>query len=155
MSSTKSVVSDILGGLRLDGHNNYNQCHRKIKYLLSENDSIKFIIEEVKPPASKDDPSEVKRHQDESKKDRSARFLMMSCMVNDLVHLYEDLPSAKAMWDALSKKYGILSETKLRALELKLTKLNCTSNKRMEKHLLTLNACFANMKKAGQPYSDE
>ena len=149
MSNAKSLVSDILGGLRLDGHNNYDQWHRKIKYLLSENDSIEFITEEVKPPASKDDPSEVKRHLDESKKDRSARFLMLSCMADDLVHLYEDLPSAKAMWDALSRKYGILSETKLRALELKLTKLKCTSNKGMEKHLLTLSACFANMKKAG------
>ena len=155
MSNAKSLVSDILGGLRLDGHNNYDQWHRKIKYLLSENDSIEFITEEVKPPASKDDPSEVKRHLDESKKDRSARFLMLSCMADDLVHLYEDLPSAKAMWDALSRKYGILSETKLRALELKLTKLKGTSNKGMEKHLLTLSACFANMKKAGQPYSDE
>src|SRR5436189_3550247 len=52
-------------------------------------------------------------------------------------------------------KYRIFSEMKLRALELKLTKLKCTSNKGMEKHLLTLSACFANMKKAGQPYSDE
>src|SRR5436189_5287065 len=155
MSNAKSLVSDILGGLRLDAHNNYDQWHRKIKYLLSENDSIEFITEEVKPPASKDDPSEVKRHLDESKKDRSARFLMLSCMADDLVHLYEDLPSAKAMWDALSRKYGILFETKLRALELKLTKLKCTSNKGMEKHLLALSACFANMKKAGQPYSDE
>src|SRR3954469_15283956 len=155
MSNAKSLVSDILGGLRLDGHNNYDQWHCKIKYLLSKNDSIEFITVEMKPPASKDDPSEVKRHLAESKKDRTARFLMLPCMGDDLVHLYEDLPSAKAMWDALSRKYGILSETKLRALELKLTKLKCTSNKGMEKHLLTLSACFANMKKAGQPYSDE
>src|SRR3954466_10507821 len=155
MSNAKSLVSEILGGLRLDGHNNYDQWHRKIKYLLSENDSIEFITQEVKPPASKDDASEMKRYQDETKKDRSARFLMLSCMADDLVHLYEDLPSAKAMWEALSQKYGILSETKLRALELKLTKLKCTSNKGMEKHLLALIACFANMKKAGQPYSDE
>src|SRR5256886_9629741 len=155
MSNAKCIVSDLLAGLKLDGHDIYDQWHCKIKYLLSENDSIEFITEEVKPPASKDDPSEVKRHQDESKKDRSARFLMLSCMADDLVHLYEDLPFAKAMWDALSMKYGILSETKLRALEQKLTKLKCTSNKGMEKHLLTLSAHFSNMKKAGQPYSDE
>src|SRR3954471_2534446 len=80
---------------------------------------------------------------------------MLSCMADDLVHLYEDLPSTKAMWDALSKKYGILFETKLRALELKLTKLKCTSNKGMEKHLLTLSACFSNLKKAGHPCFDE
>src|SRR5437588_11625560 len=72
-----------------------------------------------------------------------------------LIHMNDDLPPAKSMWYALSRKYGILFETKLRALELKLTKLKCTSNKGMEKHLLTLSACFANMKKAGQAYSDE
>src|SRR5436853_1610160 len=157
MSNAKSLVSDIVAGLRLDGHNNYDQWHRKIKYLLSENDSIEFITEEVKPLADtdKDNPSEKKRFSDESKKDRSARFLILSCMADDLVHLYEDLPSAKAMWDALQKKYGVLSETKIRALELKLQKLKCTSNKGMERHLLTLSACFANMKKAKQPYCDE
>ena len=97
MSNAKSLVSDIVAGLRLGGHNNYDQWYRKIKYLLSENDSIEFITEEVKSPASKDDTSEVKHYQDESKKDRSARFLMLSCIDDDLVHLYEDLPSAKAM----------------------------------------------------------
>src|SRR3954471_352887 len=105
MSNAKSLVSEILGGLRLDGHNNYDQWHRKIKYLLSENDSIEFITEEVKPPASEDDASEAKRHQDECKKDCSACLLMLPCIADNLVHLYEDLPSTKAMRDALSKKY--------------------------------------------------
>src|SRR5436190_4499434 len=80
---------------------------------------------------------------------------MLSCMADDLVHLYEDLPTANAMWDALQKKYRILSETRLRALELKVSKLKCANNKGMEKHLLTLSAGFANLKKAGQPYSNE
>src|SRR3954465_1564154 len=107
MSNAKSLVSDILGGLRLDGHNNYDQWHLKIKYLLSENDSIEFITEEVKPLASKDDALEVNRYSDECKKDRSARYLMLFCMADDLVHLYEDLSSLKAMRDALFKKYEI------------------------------------------------
>src|SRR3954471_16739352 len=51
------------------------------------------------------------------------------------------------------KKYEILSETRLCALELKVNKLKCANNKGMEKHLLTLSAYFANLKKAGQPYS--
>src|SRR5437588_12458317 len=72
-----------------------------------------------------------------------------------LIHMNDDLPPAKSMWYALSRKYGILFETKLRALELKLSKLKCANNKGMEKHLLTLSACFANMKKAGQHNSDE
>ena len=155
MSTAKSLVSDMLAGLRLDGYNNYDQWHRKMKYLLLENESIDFITEEIKPLLDRNNADEVWRYSDDVKKHRSARYLMLSCMDDDLVHLYEDLPTAKAMWDALQKKYGILSETRLRALELKVSKLKCANNKGMEKHLLTLSACFANLKKAGHPYSDE
>src|SRR4051812_33397709 len=80
---------------------------------------------------------------------------MLSCTNDNFVHLYEDLSTAKAMWDALQKKYGILSETRLCALELKVSKLKCTNHKGIEKHLLTLSAFFANLNKAGHPYSDE
>src|SRR3954462_14279162 len=128
-----------------------------MKYLLSENGSIDFITEEILPLShdDRDNPDEVWRHSDDVKKDRSARYLMLSCMADDLVHLYEDLPTVKTMWDALLKKYGVLSETRLHALELKVSKLKCASNKGMEKHLLTLSTFFANLKKPGQPYSDE
>ena len=103
MSTAKSLVSDMLAGLRLDGYNNYDQWHRKMKYLLSENGSINFISQEVKPLSDDDHDTldEVWRHLDDVKKDRSARFLMKSCMTDDLVHFYEDLLTAKAMWDAL------------------------------------------------------
>src|SRR3954467_9896988 len=80
---------------------------------------------------------------------------MLSCMADDLVHLYEDVPTAKALWDALQKKYEVLSETRLRALELKVSKLKYANNKGIVKHLLTLSTCFTNLQKAGQPYSDE
>ena len=73
---------------------------------------------------------------------------MFSCMADDLVHLYEDLRTTKAMWDALQKKYGVLSETRLRALELKVSKLKCANNMRVKKHLLTLSICFVNLKKS-------
>ena len=106
----KLVLSDMLAGLRLDGHNNYDQWHRKMKYLLSENGSIDFITEEIKPLDDRDNADEVWRYSDNVKKDRSARYLMLSCMADDLVHLYEDLPTAKAMWDALQKKYGVRSK---------------------------------------------
>ena len=110
MSTAKSLVSDMLAGLRLDGYNNYDQWHRKMKYLLSENGSIDFITEEIKPLDDRDNADEVWRYSDNVKKDRSARYLMLSCMADDLVHLYEDLPTAKAMWDALQKKYGVRSK---------------------------------------------
>src|SRR3954471_1202544 len=101
MLTAKSIVSDMLAELRLDDDNNYD--HRKMKYLLSENRSIDFIIEEIKPLNDHDNPHEVWRYSDDVKKDRSATISYVSCMAVDLVNLYEDLPTAKAMWDSLQK----------------------------------------------------
>lgn len=44
--------------------------------------------------------------------------------------------TAMAIWDAMQKKYRILSETRLYALELKLSKLKCSNKKGIEKYLL-------------------
>lgn len=71
MSTANSILSDMLVGLRLDGHSNYDQWHCKIKYLLSENDSIYFITKEAKPLSWKD-ATEIKWYDDDVKKDRSA-----------------------------------------------------------------------------------
>src|SRR5438270_14015323 len=97
MSTAKFIVSDMLAGLKLDGYNNCDQWHRKMKYLLSENGSIDFITEEIKPLADRDNPDEIWRHSDDVKKDQSTRFLMLSCMADYLVHRCEDLPTANAM----------------------------------------------------------
>src|SRR5438105_2330047 len=105
MSTAKSIMPDMLAGLRLDDHNNHDQWHRKIKYLLSENDLINFITEEVKSLSGMD-VDELKHYVDDCMKDRSAQYLILSSMADDLVHLCKELPFAKAMWDALQKKYG-------------------------------------------------
>lgn len=47
MIAAKSIVTDILAGLRLDGNNDL--WHRNIKFLLSETDSIDFISQDVSP----------------------------------------------------------------------------------------------------------
>lgn len=49
MSTAKSIVPNNLASLSLDRNNNYDQWLRKIKYLLSENDSIDLITDYVKP----------------------------------------------------------------------------------------------------------
>src|SRR4051812_39754018 len=80
---------------------------------------------------------------------------MLSCMDDDPVHLYENLPTVKAMWNALQKKFGVVSETRLLALELKLSNLKCSCNKGMESKLLNLSASFTNLQKDSHRFSDE
>ena len=106
-------------------------------------------------PAVSKDATEIDWFKDEEKRDRNAQYLILSCMGDDLVHLYEQIKSAKAIWDALQEKYGILSETRLRALGLKVYKLKYPNNKGMDKHLLILSLIFSTLQKAKQLYSDE
>src|SRR5436189_5193657 len=96
---TKTIESDMLTGLRLDGHNDYDHWRRMLKNLLLENGSINFISYEVKPLTDdeRDNLDKVRSNSDGVKKYRSARFLTKSCMTDDLVHFYEDLLTAKAM----------------------------------------------------------
>lgn len=80
---------------------------------------------------------------------------MLSCMAEDIVHLFKDIKSVKGIWDALQWIYEIMSTRRLNALELKVKKLKCVNNKGMEKHLLTFSPMITNLKKAGHHYSDE
>lgn len=41
--------------------------------------------------------TKVQRYLDEVKKDHSACYLILLCMVDDIVHLFENIESTKAM----------------------------------------------------------
>lgn len=56
-------------------------------------------------------------------------------MADDMVHHYEELPSVRAMRNASQKKYGVLSQTRHRALEIKVGKPKCANNKGIDKYL--------------------
>lgn len=66
-------------------------------------------------------------------------------MTGDLVYLIKSFLLKKAMLNTLQKKYGVLFDTRLRALEINVGKFKCANNKGLEKHLLTLNAHFTNL----------
>lgn len=67
---------------------------------------------------------------------------MLSCLADDLVHLYKDLLTAKAMWDDLQKKVWDLVRNKAPCFRAQGEQTECTNNKGIEKHRLNLSACF-------------
>ena len=54
-----------------------------------------------------------------SQKNSLARITLLSCMQDDLMIEYEVYQTSHEMWEALKKKYGGLSATKLRGLVMK------------------------------------
>lgn len=101
------------------------------------------------------DAVDAKRYAEEVEKDQSARFLIMSCISEEIVHKFEDMKSAKSTWDALEKKYGIMSPARLCAISIKLGNTKCHSTKGIEKQLLMLCGHFASLENAEHGYFDK
>lgn len=96
MSTAKSNVSDMLASIKLN-NKNYDSWYKKIKYRLDENGTLDFITREVKSQVS-NVVANVKRYAKEVQKCKSAQFLIMSCMSDEIVHMFEDMKLVKAIW---------------------------------------------------------
>ena len=89
--ASKCIVADLNKVEKLDGEN-YNIWHRKIQYLLNEQE----VLETLTHLLSKLDEGSTEQHQRDlaayeswRKKDLCARFTMLSSMHNDLIGEFE------------------------------------------------------------------
>ncbi|GAV70485.1 LOW QUALITY PROTEIN: UBN2_3 domain-containing protein, partial [Cephalotus follicularis] len=91
--ASKNIIADLNKGEKLTG-TNYD-IHKKMTFLLNEQELYEHLTTTMtKPP-------EGKVFEAWSKKDRCARFTLLSCMHDDLIGAYEHSPTAKEMWDQL------------------------------------------------------
>ena len=150
----KNIVADLNKGENLNG-DNYDIWHRKIQYLLDEQE----VLETLTPPPEDGNGAQHRRNQEAYtqwvKKDRCARFIMLNNMHNDLISAFEDYKTAREMWDALKVKYGSTSATRLRALTLKFDSYKMRSNTPMKQHLRQMSTMIRELKAAGNNLSDE
>ena len=89
--ASKCIVADLNKVEKLDGEN-YNIWHRKIQYVLNEQE----ILETLTHSLSKPNEGNTEQHQRDlaayeswRKKDLCARFTMLSSMHNDLIGEFE------------------------------------------------------------------
>ena len=89
--ASKGIVTDLNKGEKLDGEN-YNIWHRKILYVLNEQE----VLETLTHSLSKPDEGSTEQHQHDlaayeswRKKDLCARFTMLSNMHNNSIGEFE------------------------------------------------------------------
>jgi hypothetical protein len=119
--ASKTVVADLNRGEKLDGKN-YDILHRKIQYLLDELEVLETLTNSMEEPEqgnSAQNRRNLEAYQSWRKKDRCARFTMLSNMHNDLIGEFESYGTAQDMWIALKAKFGGTMVTRLCALTLK------------------------------------
>ena len=117
MAVTKSIVADLNHGDKLN-EKNYDVWHRKIQYLLEEQDMLETITQPMAEPEQSTTAQHRRDLEAYKRKDRVARILMLSSMKNDLMLRFERHRSAQAVWDAVKVQYGGTSTTRRRQLTL-------------------------------------
>ena len=95
--ASKCIVADLNKVEKLDGEN-YNIWHRKIQYLLNEQE----VLETLTHLLSKPNEGSTEQHQHDlaayeswHKKDLCARFTILSSMHNDLISEFEQYTTAQ------------------------------------------------------------
>jgi hypothetical protein len=119
--ASKGIVADLNKGEKLDGEN-YDIWHRKIRYVLNEQEVLETLSHSLTEPEQEDteqDTRDIAAFENLRKKNQCARFTMLRSMHNDLIGEFEVHPMAKGMWEALKLKFGGTSATRLSGLTMR------------------------------------
>ena len=98
---------------------------------------------------------DLEAYQNWCKKDRYTRFTMLSSMHNDLLNEFEQYTTASEMWQTLTNKYGVVSSTKLRELNIKFNTYKKKTHHSIKQHLRTMSTMHRELRAAGINLIDE
>ena len=96
---------------------NYDVWHRKIQYVLEEQDMLETITQPMAEPEQGNTVQhrrDMEAYQAYKRKDHVARILLLSSMKNDIMLRFERHRSAQTVWDAVKVQYDGTSATRLR-----------------------------------------
>ena len=91
MAATKSIIADLNQGEKLN-EKNYDVWHRKIQYVLEEQDMLKTITQpmaELEQGNITQHRRDMEAYQAYKRKDRVAHILLLSSMRNDIMLCFE------------------------------------------------------------------
>ena len=113
--ATKNVVANQTKGEKLDG-TNYDMWHRKIQYLLNEQEVLETLTNVIMQPKNGNPTQhrcDLEAYESWVRKNRCACFTMLSSMHNDLIGEFKDYPNAQEIWNQLKIAHGRTSASRL------------------------------------------
>jgi hypothetical protein len=154
MSASKSIITDLNQGEKLNGQN-YDIWSLKVKYLLEDQNILEPISEVMAQPERPATQEAQTAYTAWKEKDRVARITLLSSMSNDLLMRFERFRTSKALWDAVKLEFGGTSTTRLRQLTLKFDGYNKRQDHSMRQHLTTMSNMISQLRAAGHVLTDE
>ena len=141
--AAKNVVADLTRGDKLTG-NNYDIQHRKIQYLLNEQEFLETLSSKMTRP----EDGNTAQH----RRDLEA---YQSQFKKDLIGEYETFQNAKDMWNQLKFDFGGTPTTRLRSPVLKFEVYRKDPKHTMTEHLRMMYGIIRDLKAAGNILTDE
>jgi len=157
MAASKSIIVDLNHGDKLS-EKNYDVWHRKIEYLLEEQEMLETITQPMAEPEQGNTAQhklDMEAYQTYKRKDHVARIFMLSNMRNDIMLRFERHRSAQSVWDAVKIQYGGTSTTRLRQLTLKFDGYKKRQNQTMRQHLTVMSNMISELRGVGHEMTDE
>ena len=157
MAAAKSIIADLNQKEKLN-EKNYDVWHRKIQYVLEEQDMLKTITQPMAEPKQGNTAQhkrDMEAYQAYKRKDCVARILLLSSMRNNIMLHFEKHRSAQAVWDAVKVQYGGTSTTRLCQLTLKFDGYKKRQNHTMRQHLTVMSNMISELRVVGHEVTDE
>ncbi|XP_024036182.1 uncharacterized protein LOC112096753 [Citrus clementina] len=160
VSASKNIVVELNKGEKLND-DNYNIWHRKILYILEEQETLEALNNTLAEPeqgSTAQHMRDLEAYQAWKKKNSNARITLLSSMQDDLMceyEKYEKYETAQEMWLALKDKFGGTSTTKLKRLTIKFDSYRKRTNHTMRQHLREMLNMVRELKSAGHVLTDE
>ena len=157
MAATNNIIADLNQGEKLN-EKNYDVWHRKIQYVLEEQDMLKTITQPMAKPEQGNTAQhrrDMEAYQAYKRKDRVAHILLLSSTRNDIMLHFERHYSAQVVWDVVKVQYGGTSTTRLRQLTLKFDGYKKRQNHAMRQHLTVMSNMISELKVAGHEMTNK
>ncbi|XP_073309909.1 uncharacterized protein [Primulina huaijiensis] len=155
--SSKSIIADLNKGDKLNG-DNYDTLRHKIGYVLDEQDVLEGINQVMQDPGvgnTAQQRRDQEAYQAWKKKDSTAHALLVSSVIDDLIHECEQHLTAHDIWVYLREKYGGTTVTRLRQLTTKFDTYKKLVDHSIKQHLRTMSNMIRELTSAGHILSDE
>ncbi|XP_070056487.1 uncharacterized protein [Nicotiana tomentosiformis] len=154
---SKNIVAEINKGLKLNG-DNYETWSLKVQYVLKEQEALEAINNVMNEP-EEDDTSQPRREREAydswNKKNSIARITLLSTLDDDIIREFKDHQRALDLWNALRKRFGTCSTTRLRSLTIKFDSFKKRPEHSMKTHLRQMANMIEELKDAGHVLTDE
>ena len=114
--TSKSIIADLNKSEKLNG-DHYDICSREIWYVLAEQnvlESINHVLNKTEEGNTSQHRRDLKAYKALKKANSTTRVIIVSSLIDDLIHECEEFRTAHAMWEHLRGTYGGVFVTRLR-----------------------------------------